>query len=59
LTEAKRRAADDFERRYVTRLLGQTRGNLTQAARTAGLDRTNFRRILHRLGIDAGQFRDD
>jgi transcriptional regulator with GAF, ATPase, and Fis domain len=59
LTEAKKRAADDFERRYVTRVLEQTRGNLTHAARTAGLDRANFRRTLHRLGIDAGRFRDD
>ena len=58
LTEAKRRASDDFERRYVTNLLAHTQGNLSQAARISGLDRANFRRVLNRLGIQAEQFRE-
>ncbi|MBA3451671.1 MAG: sigma-54-dependent Fis family transcriptional regulator [Deltaproteobacteria bacterium] len=59
LGEAKKRAVDDFERRYVTRALERTHGNLTEAARVSGLDRSNFRRVLTRLGIDASLFRDD
>jgi DNA-binding NtrC family response regulator len=57
LTEAKKRAINDFERRYVTNVLTRTKGNLTQAARISGLDRANLRRTLQRLGIDADQFR--
>ncbi len=57
LAEAKKRAVDDFERRYVTRALARASGNLTEAARVSGLDRSNFRRVLTRLGIDADQFR--
>ena len=58
LVEARKKATDDFERRYVLTLLGKTSGNLTQAARIAGLDRANFRRVMARLGIDAAQFRE-
>jgi DNA-binding NtrC family response regulator len=57
LAEAKKRAVDDFERRYVTRALERASGNLTEAARASGLDRSNFRRVLTRLGVDADQFR--
>ncbi|MDQ3364699.1 MAG: sigma-54 dependent transcriptional regulator [Myxococcota bacterium] len=59
LAEAKKRAVDDFERRYVTRALERAHGNLTEAARLSGLDRSNFRRVLTRLGMDAGTFRED
>jgi DNA-binding NtrC family response regulator len=58
LSEAKKRALDDFERRYVTRALERAQGNLTEAARVSGLDRSNFRRVLTRLGIDADLFRE-
>ena len=47
-TEAKRRLTQQFEARYVTRLLQQVDGNISEAARRSGLDRTNFRRILRR-----------
>ena len=39
-----------FERDYVKRLLERVGGNPLQAARLAGLDRSNFRRLLKRLG---------
>jgi transcriptional regulator with GAF, ATPase, and Fis domain len=56
--EAKKLAMEDFERRYATRALARTSGNLTEAARRSGLERSNFRRVLTRLGIKASAFRD-
>jgi DNA-binding NtrC family response regulator len=50
-TEARRQVLDDFDRRYATGLLGATAGNVSQAARLAGLDRTNFRRLMKRIGL--------
>jgi DNA-binding NtrC family response regulator len=44
--EAKRRAVEAFERAYVGDLLKRTGGNLSEAARQAGLDRSNFRRVM-------------
>jgi DNA-binding NtrC family response regulator len=46
--EAKRRALDRFDRAYVKELLRRTGGNLSEAARQAGLDRSNFRRIVRK-----------
>lgn len=51
LTEAKRMAAADFERRYLVRVMEQARGSVSEGARRSGLDRTNFRRLLHRHGL--------
>ncbi|HTJ45771.1 MAG TPA: sigma-54 dependent transcriptional regulator [Kofleriaceae bacterium] len=58
LAEAKRRAMIDFERAYLTRVLDQTKGNVAEAARRTGVDRSNFRRLLHRHGITAEDFRE-
>ncbi len=55
--EARKRAQDSFERTYMTRLLDRTQGNVSEAARRAGLDRSNFRRVLARLGIDPADHR--
>jgi DNA-binding NtrC family response regulator len=49
--KAREIALTDFERRYFTRLLRRTEGNLSEAARLAGLDRSNLRRALARLGM--------
>jgi transcriptional regulator with GAF, ATPase, and Fis domain len=51
LTEAKHRSAAEFERCYLSRVIVQANGSVSEAARIAGLDRTNFRRLLHRYGI--------
>ena len=48
--EAKQAALKNFERHYVHSLLERTEGNISQAAREAGMDRSNFRRLLKRLG---------
>jgi transcriptional regulator with GAF, ATPase, and Fis domain len=51
LTVAKRRAAADFERSYLVRVMEQARGSVSEGARRSGLDRTNFRRLLQRHGL--------
>ena len=50
LTEAKRESAAEFERCYLVNLM-QRAGSVSEAARLAGLDRTNFRRLLNRHGL--------
>jgi transcriptional regulator with GAF, ATPase, and Fis domain len=51
LTEAKRRSAAEHERCYLSSVLERAGGSVSEAARLAGLDRTNFRRLLHRYGF--------
>ena len=51
LTEAKRRSAAEYERCYLTSVMERAKGSVSEGARIAGLDRTNFRRLLHRYGI--------
>jgi len=57
LTEAKRAAAFAFEHRYLLRVMKISRGSVSEGARRANLDRTNFRRLLKRHGIDADEFK--
>ena len=52
--EARRRAIADFEQAYIKRVLDAAQGNITQAARLAGLDRSNFRRVLRRCNPTDG-----
>lgn len=53
--DAKRRALERFQRRYVERLLATTGGNVSAAARAAGLTRAALHRILNRLGLGSGE----
>lgn len=53
LSEAKRR----FERDYVQRLLAASRGNIAEAARLAGRNRSDFYKVLKRHGIDPAEQR--
>jgi DNA-binding NtrC family response regulator len=46
--EAKRVAMAQFEDAYVAKLLDRTGGNMSEAARQAGVDRSNFRRLMRR-----------
>ncbi|MBL8539515.1 MAG: sigma 54-interacting transcriptional regulator [Betaproteobacteria bacterium] len=53
LDEAKRR----FERDYLVQLLKMTRGNVSQAARLAKRNRSDFYSLLARHSLDPGQFK--
>jgi DNA-binding NtrC family response regulator len=57
LTEAKRRASSSYERAYLVRVMERAKGSVSEAARLAGLDRTNFRRLLQRHGLDPTAFK--
>jgi DNA-binding NtrC family response regulator len=46
--EAKKRLLAHFDEEYTSGLLKMTSGNMSEAARRAGLDRSNFRRLLKR-----------
>ncbi|HGG56168.1 MAG TPA: hypothetical protein ENK31_00025, partial [Nannocystis exedens] len=48
---AKQALIDEFERRYFSRLLTQTNGNLSRAAAEAGITRYYLRELVKRLNI--------
>ena len=50
-------AREQFERNYLIRLLQLTSGNVTQAARLAKRNRTEFYRLLGRYGINPALFK--
>ncbi|MFI5301326.1 MAG: sigma-54-dependent transcriptional regulator [Polyangiales bacterium] len=52
-------AIEGFEREYVSSALKRSKGNITEAARVAGVDRSNFRRILKRHGLITRSGSDD
>ena len=43
--EAKKQAQNLFDEAYMAAVMKRASGNLSEAARRAGLDRSNFRRI--------------
>jgi DNA-binding NtrC family response regulator len=57
--EFKERLLSDFMGSYVRDLLDATGGNVTGAARLAGLHRPNFRRLMKRYGIEFDDERDE
>jgi two-component system response regulator AtoC len=57
LSEAKRQVNATFERGYLMKVLERARGSVSEAARLAGIDRTNLRRLLKRYEIQSDAFR--
>lgn len=55
--QAKERSLELFERRYTETLLERAKGNVSEAARRAGLDRSHFRRLMARYGVRPDDFR--
>jgi DNA-binding NtrC family response regulator len=56
---AKQDMIDEFERRYVRALLEQHGGNISAAARAAGIDRMSIHKMLTRLGMDREKTGED
>jgi DNA-binding NtrC family response regulator len=49
---ARDRLVAEFELQYLTQLLAQSGGNMSRAARVAGVDRTTLYRLMERHGLD-------
>ncbi|MDP3939827.1 MAG: sigma 54-interacting transcriptional regulator [Deltaproteobacteria bacterium] len=60
LKEAKRRARDqaaaEVERRFLEQILTASKGNVTQAAAAAGMNRTLLQQLLKKYNIDRSRF---
>jgi len=50
--KAKHAFFKDFNRKYIRKLLGKHEGNLTHAAKEAGMDRANFKRLIRNTDMD-------
>ncbi len=58
--EAKKLALRAFERRYLASVLKRCHGNISSAARAAGVDRSNFRRLLKQYEVERdGNFAEE
>jgi DNA-binding NtrC family response regulator len=49
--DARAQIVGDFERMYLTRLMRESAGNVSRAARTARMDRSHLIDLLHRHGL--------
>jgi DNA-binding NtrC family response regulator len=56
-TDAKSRVVNEFTHGYVKKIMLQTGGNISHAAKLAGMSRVALQKILRRLEIDAENFR--
>src|SRR5665213_1569482 len=52
--QAKRGVLEAFEKDFVRRTLDESAGNVSQAARVAGMDRKNFQTLMKKHGLKAG-----
>jgi DNA-binding NtrC family response regulator len=59
LPEARKLLQERFERAYLERLLRESGGNMSEAARQSGVDRSNLRRLLNRYGLNASELAGD
>ncbi len=57
--EAKKRMLTAFNQAYVGELLRATGGNMSEAARRSGLDRSNFRRLVRATGDSSSKSGED
>ncbi len=57
--KAREVASREFEEQYLSEMLSLTGGNVSEASRRAGMDRSNFRRVMKKVGIDPKRFSDN
>jgi DNA-binding NtrC family response regulator len=57
--EAKERAVARVEREAIERFLGEARGNVSAAAKRAGITRRNLHRLILKYAIDMRPFRSE
>ena len=55
--DAKDKALASFNKTYLASLLRQTSGNISIASERAGMDRSNFKKIIKRYNIDVVEFK--
>lgn len=55
--QAKQVAIRSFDQIYISGLLRECNGNISRASRKAGLDRSNFRRLIKKYDIDPLHFK--
>ncbi|RUM38501.1 MAG: hypothetical protein DSY70_07715 [Desulfobulbus sp.] len=56
--EAKKKIVEKFTVRYLSSLLERTDGNVSRAARHAGMERQSLQQLLRKYGLSAAQYRD-
>ncbi len=49
--DARERVLTQFERSYLTALVNRASGNMSKAARLAGVDRTTLYRLMEKHGL--------
>lgn len=57
--EAKEKAMGSFNKSYIANLLRQAKGNLSIAAEKAHMDRSNFKKIIKKHGIDINEYKEE
>lgn len=57
LKSERARRTEEFEREYLTWLLGRSKGNISAASIEAGTERRHLGRLIHRHGIQVEDFR--
>lgn len=56
--KAKKINDEIFTKKYLRNLLAITKGNISQAAKLANIERQSLQKILKKYGVDASEFRD-
>jgi len=57
LTEAKRHAAENAEKQFIINSLKRTSGHISNPAKLAGIDVSNFHKLMNKHGIDPNGFK--
>ncbi len=54
---AKRQLVEEFEPRYLSQILAETHGNISEAARRSGMKRSAFQRLMAKYSLASVEFR--